>query len=136
MKKLIILLAFALPLSMMAQKAPVAVTKAFAAKFPNVKKVDFDKEKSGEYEAEFKVNGVEMSANFTATGEWVETETEIPVAQLPAAVVTAIKKGHPNAKTVGAAKIETAKGMKYEADLKEGMKKSEVLYDASGNLVK
>ena len=136
MKKLIAILAFALPLSIMAQKAPEAVTKAFAAKFPNVKKVSFDKEGNGEYEAEFKANGVGMSANFKATGEWVETEATIPVAQLPANVVTAIKKAHPQSKIVGAAKIETATGINYEADLKEGLKKSEVLYDSAGNFIK
>lgn len=136
MKKLIIALAIALPLSISAQKAPEAVTKAFVAKFPAVKKVSFDKEKNGEYEAEFKVNGVEMSANFKATGEWVETETTIPVSQLPAPVVSAIKKEHAKAKIVGAAKIETANGMNYEADLKEGIKKTEVLYDAKGGFIK
>ena len=137
MKKVLFLLAFALPLSMTAQKAPEAVTKAFAAKFPKVTKVSYDKEKNGEYEAGFKVNGVKMSANFKPTGEWVETETEIAATTLPEKVTTAIKKASPNAKIVGAAKIETAaNGLRYEADLKVGSTKSEVLYDATGQLVK
>ena len=46
MKKFIFFLAFALPLSISAQKAPEAVTKAFTAKFPNVTKVSYDKEKT------------------------------------------------------------------------------------------
>ena len=41
MKKLLFAFAFALPLSMSAQKTPEAVTKAFATKFPTVKKVSF-----------------------------------------------------------------------------------------------
>ena len=137
MKKFIFFLAFALPLSISAQKAPEAVTKAFTAKFPNVTKVSYDKEKNGEYEAEFKVNGLKMSANFKPTGEWVETESEIAATTLPAKVTAAIKKAHPEAKIVGAAKIETAaNGVRYEADIKSGLKKSEVLYDAEGQLVK
>ena len=137
MKKLLFVLAFALPLSMVAQKTPEAVTKAFAAKFPSVKKVSYDHEKNGDFEAKFKVNGVEMSANFKPSGEWVETETAIKVTELPTNVTVAIKKTQPTATIVGAAKIETlANGMRYEADLKTGLKKSEVLYNADGQLVK
>ena len=139
MKKLLFVLAFelSLPLSIAAQKTPEAVTKAFAAKFPTVKKVSYDHEKNGDFEAEFKVKGVEMSANFKPSGEWVETETAIKVMELPANVTAAIKKAHPSATIIGAAKIETlANGMRYEADLKTGLKKSEVLYDADGQPVK
>jgi hypothetical protein len=43
----------------------------------------------------------------------------------------------PKAKIVGAAKIETAQnGIRYEADLKTGLKKIEVFFDATGNFVK
>lgn len=142
MKKILFILIILIPLlfpsgSILAQKTPEAVTKAFAAKFPKVTKVDFDKEGNGEYEAEFKENGVGMSANFSATGDWVETESEISVDKLPATVVAAIKKAHPKSKIVGAARIETAsKGVLYEADLKRGILKAEVLYDENGNFIK
>lgn len=137
MKKILFVLPFALPLSMCAQKAPSAVQTAFKKHFPTVTKVDYDKEKNGEYEAEFKLNGVEMSANFMADGTWRETETEIATTALPANITKAIATKYPNAKVVGAAKIETSdRGLLYEADLKTGMKKSEVLFDAVGNVVK
>lgn len=138
MKKII--LAFLLPLSInaiFAQKAPAAVQKAFAQKFPTVKKVSYDREKNGDYEAEFSVNGVESSANFTADGKWLETEKTIATTALPAEIVKAIKAQYPTAKIVGAAQIETLdKGTLYEADLKTGIKKQEVLLDAKGNFVK
>jgi hypothetical protein len=117
--------------------APSAVTEAFKKRFPTVTKVDFDREKNGEYEAEFKVNGVKMSANFTSDGTWRETESEIAATALPVTVVQSIAAKYPNAKVVGAAKIETSdKGTLYEADLKTGVKKSEVLFDTAGNVVK
>jgi predicted secreted protein len=138
MKK--ILLALLLPLSinaLFAQKAPAAVQKAFAEKFPTVKTVSYDREKNGDYEAGFKINGVESSANFTADGKWLETEKAIATTALPADIVKAIKTQYPNAKIVGAAQIETLeKGTLYEADLKTGLKKQEVLLDAKGNFVK
>jgi Putative beta-lactamase-inhibitor-like, PepSY-like len=137
MKKFLFVVALALPLSMFAQKAPSAVQTAFKKRFPTVTKVDFDKEKSGEYEAEFKMNGVKMSANFTADGKWRETESEVAATALPAEVSKAITAKFPKAKVVGAAKIETSdRGTIYEADLKTGMKSSEVLFDAFGNVVK
>ena len=163
MKKFLFLVAFALPLSILtvsAQNAapkvdkmattttkkvekkeghgtPAAVKVAFTQKFPNVAKVRFDKEGNGEYEAEFKMDGVKMSANFTAEGAWRETESEIAATALPAAVTQAISAKYPKASIVGAAKIETSdKGTRYEADLKTGLKKAEVLFDEAGNEVK
>ena len=156
MKKFVLLVAFMLPLSIALisaqntpsttkkqatkSKAPVvpsAVKEAFKQRFPQVTKVKFDRERNGEYEAGFKENGAAMSANFTAQGAWRETETEIKTEELPTVVAQAIAAKYPRAKVVGAAKIETAdNGTRYEADLKTGLKKSEVLFDAAGNPVK
>ena len=117
--------------------APGAVKTAFKKRFPTVTKVNFGREKNGEYEAEFKLDGVKSSANFTAEGTWKETESEISAAMLPANIIQSISAKYPQAKIVGAAKIVTAdNGTRYEADLKMGMKKKEVLFDEAGNLVK
>ncbi len=132
-----IFLALLLPLSMLAQKVPETVQKAFKKRFPTVTKVGYEKEKSGEYEANFKIGDVKTSANFTAEGVWRETESEIGAATLPAHISKAILAQYPKAKIVGAAKIETPdKGVRYEADLKTGLKKAEVLFDDAGKQVK
>jgi hypothetical protein len=160
MKKIMFIVALALPLSiatlsaqnsapktakMTAKKVekkanhgvPAAVKTAFKQRFPTVTKVSYDHEKNGEYEAEFKMDGVKMSANFTAEGVWRETESEIASTGLPASVSQSIAAKYPKATIVGAAKIETSdNGTRYEADLKTGLKKSEVLFDESGNVVK
>jgi uncharacterized protein YxeA len=137
MKKILFALILALPMALFAQKTPKAVENAFKQRFPNISKVSFDHEKNGEYEANFKINGMKTSANFTATGEWRETETEIQVSELPSVVSQGILAKFPKAKIVGAAKIETAQnGIRYEADIKTGLKKTEVLFDATGNFVK
>lgn len=65
---------------------PTAVKTAFQNKFPTAKKVKWELEKEGEYEAEFKLNGVETSANFQEDGTWIGTETEIKHKDLPQAV--------------------------------------------------
>jgi hypothetical protein len=163
MKKIMCIVALALPLSILTLSAqntapkvektaktdekkaekkakhgtPVAVKAAFKQRFPTVTKVSFDHESNGEFEAGFKMSGVKMSANFTAEGVWRETESEIAAAALPATVTQSIAAKYPKANIVGAAKIETAdNGTRYEADLKTGLKKSEVLFDERGNVVK
>ena len=120
-----------------AQSAPKAVKAAFEQRFASIKNAKWDKENAQEWEAEFKMDGTKMSASFMPTGDWIETETDITVAELPAAVAAAIAAKYPKAKVVGASKIETAKnGLRYEADLKTKRKKQEVLFDANGVFIK
>ncbi|MCY7330663.1 MAG: PepSY-like domain-containing protein, partial [Saprospiraceae bacterium] len=112
-----------------AQKTPpTAVMTAFNQKFPDMKDVDWGLEKNGQWEAEFDQNGVDMSADFSAEGTWLETETQIKVADLPAAVKTAL-----NAKKVKeAARIQRADGSTvYEAEVRH----KDLLFDASGKMV-
>lgn len=116
---------------------PPAVMEAFNKLFPAATKIKCDKEKNGEYELNFELKGIDMSANFTNDGQWRETETTIPVDRFPAAVVKAIKVKYPQSKIVGGAKIEGPGGvLRYEADLNLNGKKSEILLDATGAFVK
>ena len=138
MKRIIFIMGFVLLVSSsFAQTPPVAVKNTFEQKFPAATNIKWGKESASEWEAEFKMNSAKNSANFLADGNWVETETEIPVAQLPAGVVISIKKQYPAAEIVGAHKIETAqKGTMYEADIKTGGKKKEVVLTADGTFIK
>ena len=128
MKKLILLFAISLSAVLVAsaQKTPpAAVSMAFKKQFPDVKKTHWGKEKNGEWEAEFDVNKVETTANFSADGKWVETETEINFSDLPTAVQTALK----GKKVKEAAKIMRADGSTvYEAEVK----RKDWLFDATG----
>lgn len=120
-----------------AQKdVPQAAVTSLKQKFPNAQKVDWDKEKDGNFEAEFTLNGIEMSVTYSAKGEWLETETGILVSDLPAPVVAAFKKEHGSAKITEVAKIESTKPIVYEIEYKSGLKTKEVMYDAQGNAAK
>jgi hypothetical protein len=79
-------------------KVPAAVITAFKAKFPNATKVEWSMENAKEYEAEFKMNKAEQSANFAEDGRWLESEVEIEKSQLPQVVIDAINQLYPGAK--------------------------------------
>jgi uncharacterized membrane protein YkoI len=112
-----------------AQKTPpTAVISAFNQKFTQVTGLKWGKEKNGEWEAEFDQKGMEMSANFTADGKWVETETEIQFTDLPTPVQAALK----GKKVKEAAKILKADGTTvYEAEVRH----KDLVFDANGNLL-
>ncbi|MBK8554765.1 MAG: PepSY-like domain-containing protein [Lewinellaceae bacterium] len=131
MKKLIFLFVLGLGASAMAcaQKTPPkAVSDAFTQKFSKAEELKWSQEKNGDWEAEFEQDEVELSANFNIAGQWIETETEIKVADLPAAVRTALQ----GKKVKEAAKIMRADGTTvYEAEVKG----KDMLFDDSGKLL-
>jgi len=119
-----------------AVEVPDAVLKSFKAKFSEVKKTKWEKEKDGNYEAEFDLNGKEMSATFLPDGTWKETETEIDVSELPKAVAESLNKLYPGTKIREAAKILRSDNTQvYEAEIKINGKKTDVLFDEKGNKI-
>jgi len=118
------------------EKVPQAVKDSFAKKFPTVKKVDWDKESSTEWEAEFKMDNMEYSANFLADGTWKETEHEIKESEVPQNVMATLKSNFADYKIKESEISETNDGMVYEFEIKNGKDKMEVALDASGNIVK
>lgn len=116
---------------------PAAVANAFAKKFPGATNIKWGKENAKEYEADFKLNGKAMSANFLANGSWTETEGAITVAELPAAATATVTAKYPGYTITGVYKIEKASGpVTYEAEIKKGSKKSEVIVAADGTIIK
>ncbi|MBA3681827.1 MAG: PepSY-like domain-containing protein [Bacteroidetes bacterium] len=138
MKKLIILVVSMIlsASTMHAAEVPEAVKKAFTQKFPTVTNVKWEKENGTEYEASFVIDSKEMSALYTATGALKEIETEIPVADLPQAVVDSVNKKYPNAKIKEAARIDRSdNSVLFEAEIRVGGKKTDILFDGNGNAV-
>jgi len=132
MKNYILVLFFLFSQAAIAGTPPQAVKDAFNQKFPNAQNVKWGKENKNEWEAEFTNVGTKTSVNFSNDGQWIETETEIAVSELPAAVTAAIKKDHNGCSITEADRIERPTGILYEADIKSGMKKKEVHYSAEG----
>lgn len=143
MKKVIYLLLTAALMSnaVCAQKiatdqVPAPVTTAFKAKFPTATKTSWEMENANEYEAGFKLNGEDVSANFDNTGKWLETETEIEASALPTAVQSALAANFAGFKIEEASKIESVKnGSCFEAEIEKGEEAFDILFAADGKML-
>ena len=143
MKYVMLLTAFALAL---AAPAPAQVLKpaqvspaaraTFKAKFPLVKTNTWEKE-GDKYEAGFKQNGITMSALITPAGELVETESDMSPTKLPAAVRATLARDYKACKVTEAAVLVSASGATtYEAEVSQGGKHHDVVFNADGSLAK
>jgi hypothetical protein len=118
------------------QGAPDSVTEAFAQKFPSAQKVKWDKESDTEWEAEFKMNGVEFSANFLEDGSWKETEHEIKLKEVPENIKGTLKTNFADYKVEEVEVSETEESTLYEFELEKGREAWEVAIDMKGTVVK
>lgn len=116
--------------------APAAVKAEFSKKFPKATKVEWGKENGKEWEAEFKLDGKEYSANFDNTGKWIETEYEIGVKDLPAVVKTTLDKESTGYKIEESLVTETSDLKAYEFVIEKGKDKLEIVIDQNGKMIK
>ncbi|MCJ7466047.1 MAG: PepSY-like domain-containing protein [Maribacter sp.] len=117
-------------------EVPQKVMDAFTQKFPKAKSIQWDKESDTEWEAEFKMNGVEYSANFLEDGTWKETEHELAKKEIPADIYASLMKEFPLYKVEEAEISETEEGPVYEFAIEKGKTKMEVVVDMKGAIVK
>lgn len=110
---------------------PAAVKASFAKQYPGVT-AKWEKE-DGKYEAGFKKDGTSISVLYEANGTMTESETDIKVADLPAAVLAYVKEHYKGKNIKEGAKITKADGtVNYEAEV-DG---KDVMFDATGKFIK
>ena len=113
-------------------EAPEAVKSAFAAAYKDVEEVEWTKE-DNEWEAEFEMNEIEMSANYDETGKLLETETGINEKDFLVAIKTYVEKNFAGKKIDEAAKIVDTEGkVSFEAEV-EG---TDYIFDKDGKFIK
>ena len=136
MKTTILLLCFLLAsFLIMAQKTPpTAIAQAFAQRFKNIEKVKWNIEEANEWEAEFKINGKELSSSFDLSGKWLETETKIDKKELPQAIKTALNKQFADYKIGESESIESPSFTGYEIALKKKGQEIELRATIDGKL--
>ena len=78
-----------------------------------------------------------MSANFDATGKWLETETGIKPEDLPKEVTASVARNFPGYKIAEVGKVEKpGTGFVYEMDLKKDKDGFEVQFSPTGDVLK
>lgn len=138
MKKQFLLLA--MPLMggwLMAQNpsVPSAVNHTFLQKFPNLKAERWVEE-DGIWEAQLHHQGREIEAKFTDAGQWIETEMELHIQNLPPVVTNGLASKYPNHQIQEAEWHESAKeGISYELEIEHGGKTIELLMDEKGTIL-
>jgi hypothetical protein len=73
-----------------------------------------------EWEAEFKLEGKEYSANFLTNGTWKETEYEIKKSDIPEAIKQTLAQDFDGYNMEEAELSETAEGKHYEVAVEKG----------------
>jgi hypothetical protein len=139
MKKLSFLFVMLLALGIVAcgqKNVPQPVNKAFSEKYPAATSVKWASEEANEWEAEFKMNGMEMSASFDNSGKWLESEKEIAVKELPAAVSGSIAKEFAGYKIDEISVIESPDLNGFEVGLRKGEAVLEAVFDNAGKVIK
>ncbi|MCX6326372.1 MAG: PepSY-like domain-containing protein [Bacteroidia bacterium] len=115
---------------------PENVKKEFSQKFAGAKSIKWVTEKENEWEAEFKLNGKEMSACFDNAGKWLETEAEVSAKELPVAVANTLKNEFSGFKTDEFSTIENPEMNGFEIALKNKETELTVIIGADGTVLK
>jgi|ERR1051326_3775206 hypothetical protein len=137
MKTTILILIAAVSFSANAQKVkseevPSSVKTKQASLYPGAKVEKWEKE-DGNYEAAFDNGKVETSTLFDASGNLLETETEIAANALPKGVSDYVAKNLGGKKIKEASKIVDSKNtVTYEAEVDE----VDYIFDANGAFLK
>jgi uncharacterized protein YxeA len=114
-------------------KVPVVIKTALYKKYPEAKKVTWEKE-DGNYEANWGgKSGEDNSVQFTPSGNFIEIVKAIPVSSLPKPVFAYINEHYKGSKITEAGKVTDAAGKtSYEAEIKG----KDVIFDENGKFVK
>jgi hypothetical protein len=139
MKKTILLpFALLVSLCMNAQKTavdnvPPPVVTAFKTAYPTAEKVQWELDEEN-YEVGFVLSKQEKSAHYTASAQWLRTETPIRVLDVPKVVKKAASKNFRGYAIIEPVKVETDKGTHYKMELTKDDLTYDVVITESGEM--
>ena len=118
---------------------PKAILAAFEKSYPHAKVKGYSKEIGNgvaEYELESLDGKISRDISYAEDGSVLAVEESIAYADLPEAVRATITKEHPKHTVASCEKLTKGSTIEYEVVLKQGKKKTEVVFDAAGAVVK
>jgi hypothetical protein len=113
-------------------QVPENVRSAFAATYPGISPT-WEEQPYG-FEAEFIKDGIEYEVEFSASGQWLETEYEVTQDyQFSLLVLDRVKQEYPGW-AITKREIEiTPQGKFYEVEIEQGGQQIELYFDERGN---
>jgi len=144
MKKLIILISvfslgfgfYAKAQYIGAQDLPADINQDFSAKYPNLTKVDWEKD-GKHYKATFTVEKSAHEVVYDQNGKVVLQQFGLPVSSLPTGVFGGLKKNFPDLQVQEAIQIEEKGYVSYQVSLKdENNAVEKVIMAADGRVIR
>lgn len=115
---------------------PKIVKLAFEKKYPDERSPKWGVDRNGNFEAAFKDDGEKYRADFTPSGEWIETENNIKEKELPEVIRQIIKEQFQDYKIVELERVAHAKkGFFYDVEFKKDGKKMDVEFNEQGEVI-
>jgi len=115
---------------------PTEISSDFSSRHPESSNVEWEQE-GNFWEAEFKENGVEVSVIYDLDFNWVRTEREIKINELPGSATVYLNENFPGDKIEEAESFESQdEGNGYIAEVKQQKLEIEVFFDESGNYLR
>ncbi len=85
------------------------------------------------YSARLRHQGKRYKLKFSAKGQWLETECQVPLSQFSEAVLDRVRYAYPNYKITRHQLEVTPLGRFYEVQIAQGNDRISLYYDESGN---
>lgn len=118
-------------------QAPDAVKATFQKMYPGENDPDWHKDSNGNYESNFKIDGIKYRADYAPNGKWIETETSIDIKDLPQAIRDKIKSDYDSEDITEVEKVEHhSKGLFYDVEFKQKGKNKDIEFRANGEIIK
>ncbi|WP_242048156.1 MULTISPECIES: PepSY-like domain-containing protein [Nostocales] len=112
-------------------ETPASVESAFTNKYSEKPRL-WQRNYYG-YEATFIKKNVKYEAEFSETGEWLETEYYVTEKEFPDVILKRIRQEYPTFKITKYEIEITPKGNFYEVDITDGEMEYELYFDVHGN---
>jgi len=129
-------MAFSACLPVAKDKVPDEVKTAFQQKYPGEDDPNWQIDKNGNFEAQFKKDGKRYRADFSPQGPWIETELTLKKKDLPKAVQVKIKSEYDTFKIVEIEEVDhSSKGRFYDVEFSLLGKKKDVEFNESGQVL-
>lgn len=118
------------------ESTPEVVKAAFQKKYPNESDPDWHRDQNDNFESNFKKDGSHYKADFSPDGSWIETERSIKKKQLPEAVRKKLKEDYDAFEIVEIEEVDHhSKGLFYDVELRRYGEKTDVAFNAEGQVI-